>query len=189
MAKKILLIEDRANTRAVLADILKEKGYKVVQASSGEEGLGKLDKEKPDLVLVDVNMPPNMDGYEVCQQIKKARKLPVKVVIYTATFEDIDALKARRFHSKRRRPRNFIQSNKKTHLIMKNNKKTKKQSLKEKLDLYKWAYEKMLQNSVLLVREVTKNNKKLTESQKKLKQSYKKLKELEISKTQFGVNP
>lgn len=100
MAKRMLIIDDRENVKKTLRNIFEEMGCNVVVASNGEEGLAILDKEKvdfvlTDLVMVDVKMP-GMDGYEVCRQIKKVRKLPVKVVIYTATYEHIDAVKARR---------------------------------------------------------------------------------------------
>lgn len=100
MAKRMLIIDDRENLKKTLRNIFEEMGCNVVVASNGEEGLAILDKEKvdfvlTDLVMVDVKMP-GMDGYEVCRQIKKVRKLPVKVVIYTATYEHIDAVKARR---------------------------------------------------------------------------------------------
>ncbi|MDP3729279.1 MAG: response regulator [bacterium] len=99
MAKKILLIDDKENVRVTLRDIFEHEGYTVVVATRGEEGLDMIDKEKPDLALIDTEMdtviPGSMDGFEVCRQIKQVRKLPVKVIIYTGTLEKIDAVKAR----------------------------------------------------------------------------------------------
>lgn len=94
MAKKILLVDDRKNLLIALADSLEEEGYEVVKTMSGKECLDRLDKEKPDLAVIDVGMP-GIDGYEVCRQIKQVRKLPIKVIIYTGTLEMIDAVKAR----------------------------------------------------------------------------------------------
>jgi len=99
MAKKILLIDDKENVRVTLRDIFEHEGYTVVVATRGEEGLDMIDKEKPDLALIDTEMntviPGSMDGFEVCRQIKQVRKLPIKVIIYTGTLEKIDAVKAR----------------------------------------------------------------------------------------------
>lgn len=95
MAKKILLIEDKKNIRESLADILEKKGYNIEQAKNGNEALKKLEKSKPDLIISDVGMPPGMDGYETCRQIKQVRKISVKVILYTATFRNVDAVRAK----------------------------------------------------------------------------------------------
>lgn len=100
MTKKILLIDDRENVLVTLRDIFENAGYTVVATATGEEALGIVDKEKPDLALLDTELdtvtPRSMDGFEVCRQIKKVRKLPIKVIVYTGTLGMIDAVKARR---------------------------------------------------------------------------------------------
>ena len=100
MAKKILLVDDRENVRVTLGDIFENEGYTVVVAITGEKALDMIDKEKPDLVLLDTELdtvvPKSMNGFEVCRQIKKVRKLPIKVIVYTGTLGMIDAVKARR---------------------------------------------------------------------------------------------
>ena len=100
MTKKILLIDDKENVRVTLRDIFEHEGYTVVVAMRGEEALDMMDKEKPDLALIDTEMntvvPGSMDGFEVCRQIKQVRKLPIKAIIYTGTLEKIDAVKAKR---------------------------------------------------------------------------------------------
>jgi two-component system response regulator (stage 0 sporulation protein F) len=100
MNKKILLIDDKENVRVTLRDIFEQEGYTVVVATRGEEALDIIDKEKPDLALIDTEMstvvPDSMEGPEVCRQIKQVRKLPIKVIIYTGTLEKIDAVKAKR---------------------------------------------------------------------------------------------
>ena len=103
MIKKILLVDDRENVRVTLRDIFENKGYKVAAATTGEEALAMIDKEKPDLALLDTELdtvvPKSMNGFEVCRQIKKVRKLPIKVIIYTGTLGIIDAVKARRMEA------------------------------------------------------------------------------------------
>jgi len=100
MTKKILLVDDRENIRKTLRDIFVTLGYTVVTASTGEEAIGLIDKEKPDLVLLDTELntvvPNSMFGFEVCRQIKQVKKLSTKVIIYTGTLAMVDAVKARR---------------------------------------------------------------------------------------------
>ena len=69
-AAKILVVDDTANNVKLLKDLLTMKGYAVVTASSGAEGLEQIDKERPDLVLLDVMMP-GMNGYDVCRKIRE----------------------------------------------------------------------------------------------------------------------
>jgi DNA-binding NtrC family response regulator len=64
-----LLVDDEEDMRELLADFLSED-YKILTANNGEEAVGKVREEKPDLVLLDVQMP-KMDGLEALSQIKK----------------------------------------------------------------------------------------------------------------------
>lgn len=66
---KLLVVDDTPQNVKLLADVLRVKGYTVVTASSGREALELVDRERPDLVLLDVVMP-EMSGYEVCQKIR-----------------------------------------------------------------------------------------------------------------------
>lgn len=68
---KILLIEDEAPVREMLTDELTVQGHKVVEASTGEEGLKKFLELEPDLVVCDRAMP-GMSGYEVLERIRGA---------------------------------------------------------------------------------------------------------------------
>lgn len=79
---RILVVDDTELNVQVLSDILTRKGYQVVTAASGAEGLEVLASEKPDLVLLDVLMP-EMNGYEVCRRIRAnpdTTTLPVVLV-------------------------------------------------------------------------------------------------------------
>jgi class 3 adenylate cyclase len=67
---KILVVDDTANNVKLLKDLLTVRGYAVVTASSGSEGLEQIEKERPDLVLLDVMMP-GMNGYDVCRRIRE----------------------------------------------------------------------------------------------------------------------
>ena len=94
MKKKILIVDDEADIRITLTDILTNEGYEVSEAADGEEAVQKAGKIKPDLVLVDTILP-GMDGIEVCRQIKKVKKLAAKVIVYTGKLDAIDAVTAR----------------------------------------------------------------------------------------------
>jgi len=60
MAKKILIIDDDLDTLRLVGAMLQRRGYQIVVASSGEQGLVQAANEKPDLALVDVMMPQMM---------------------------------------------------------------------------------------------------------------------------------
>ena len=81
---KILVVDDTPQNVKLLADLLTVKGYAVVTAASGREALELVDKERPDLVLLDVVMP-QMSGYEVCRLIRdKPATTALPVVMVTA---------------------------------------------------------------------------------------------------------
>src|SRR3954467_2742617 len=66
---EILLVDDDAETRASLRELLILDGYRVEQASNGREALERVRVRRPNLVLLDVSMP-EMDGYEVTRWLK-----------------------------------------------------------------------------------------------------------------------
>ncbi len=67
--KKILIVEDEAPLRQVLKDNLQEEGYKVVEATNGAQGLRQAEKEKPDLILLDILMP-KMNGLTMMEKFR-----------------------------------------------------------------------------------------------------------------------
>jgi len=69
MAKTILIVDDSTSIRQLVSMALKANGYNVVEAVDGKDGLSKLDSQKFDLVVSDVNMP-NMNGLEMVKNIK-----------------------------------------------------------------------------------------------------------------------
>ncbi|MBO8143673.1 MAG: response regulator [Thermodesulfobacterium sp.] len=80
MGKKILIVDDAASMRGLVAMTLKKSGYEVVEASDGKDALTKLSSVgKVDLIITDLNMP-NMDGIELIKTLKadmKYRFIPV----------------------------------------------------------------------------------------------------------------
>ena len=84
MSAKILVVDDTPLNVKILADVLTFKGYQVVTAGGGNEGLAKVASEKPDIVLLDVMMP-DLDGYSVCKAIRANPETAIlPVVMITA---------------------------------------------------------------------------------------------------------
>jgi CheY-like chemotaxis protein len=79
----IMIVDDDAPVRGMMAAVLTEAGYATSQASSGEECLAMLQEVNPDLVLLDVHMR-GMDGPEVLARIAQVSQVPVVIVTATA---------------------------------------------------------------------------------------------------------
>ena len=79
--KKILVLDDEADIVAFLANFLKRKRIKVFQTTSFDRGLELFGQEKPDLILLDINMP-GLDGFEFLRHIRKNDN-KVKIVMVT----------------------------------------------------------------------------------------------------------
>ncbi|WP_440952533.1 response regulator transcription factor [Methanococcoides sp. FTZ1] len=78
--KKIMIVDDEADTIYLVRSILEAEGFEVVGAGSGVECLEILDNEKPDAVLLDIMMP-DMDGWETYHKIKKeVPGMPVSIL-------------------------------------------------------------------------------------------------------------
>jgi DNA-binding response OmpR family regulator len=88
VASKVLLIEDDANFRRTVADVLGAEGYAVAQAPSGKAGILAAQSDPPDLIILDIVMP-GMKGTEVCQYLKQdAQTARVPVIILTGNDKD-----------------------------------------------------------------------------------------------------
>jgi DNA-binding response OmpR family regulator len=89
-AKRVVCIEDEPEMIDLVRLILGRKGFQVIGANGGVEGLETVRREKPDLVLLDLMMP-DMDGWEVYQQMKADPGLrDIPVVVVTAKAQSID---------------------------------------------------------------------------------------------------
>ncbi len=83
--KKILYIEDESDEILMVKTRLENAGYTFISALDGKEGVEKIYKERPDLILLDIMMPI-MNGHEVCDQIKKDPKTcDIPIIITTAS--------------------------------------------------------------------------------------------------------
>ena len=69
MTRRILLVEDTEDNREIVRDLMDSVGYELLEAHDGEAGLSMATEHKPDLILMDIQLPV-MDGYEVTRRIK-----------------------------------------------------------------------------------------------------------------------
>ena len=92
---KVMIVDDDANSRAVLCDVLGGEPYTLLEAANGQQALELANKELPDLILLDIMMP-NMDGFEVIRRMKKSenlRLIPIIVITAKTNFlEENEAL-------------------------------------------------------------------------------------------------
>jgi DNA-binding response OmpR family regulator len=89
-SKRVVCVEDEAEMIDLIRLILSRRGFEVIGANGGIMGLEVIRAEKPDLVLLDLMMP-DMDGWEVYQQIKADEELrDTPVIVVTAKAQSID---------------------------------------------------------------------------------------------------
>ena len=89
---KILVVDDSPTERHVLVELLTRKGYQVLTAESGEEGIEKAKNEQPDLVLMDVVMP-GLNGYQATRTLTRddaTKHIPV--IVCTSKGQETDKI-------------------------------------------------------------------------------------------------
>lgn len=100
MREKILIVEDEELVAEILEKKLKEAGYDVEVARDGEEGLNKMRKRKPDLVLLDIVMPKK-GGFEVMEEMRKDENLKdVDVMVISNSGQPVELDKAKALGAK-----------------------------------------------------------------------------------------
>jgi two-component system cell cycle response regulator DivK len=97
MSKLILVVEDQEDNRRIMRDLLSSAGYEVIEAVTGEEGVAAAETHRPDLILMDIQLP-GLDGYEATRQIKAnpdLEHIPIIVVTsYALSGDDVKAFEA-----------------------------------------------------------------------------------------------
>ena len=96
MTKRVLVVEDTEDNRQILRDLLTNAGYELIEAVDGAAGVAMAASGKPDLVLMDIQLPV-MDGYEATRRIKAdpaLKSIPVIAVTSYALSGDEDKARA-----------------------------------------------------------------------------------------------
>jgi two-component system cell cycle response regulator DivK len=96
MTRRILLVEDQEDSRRIVRDLLTANDFEMTEAENGEAALAAAEKERPDLILMDIQLPI-MDGYETTRRIKANPSLssvPVIAVTSYALSGDEDKARA-----------------------------------------------------------------------------------------------
>jgi len=97
MSRRILVVEDQEDNRRIVRDLLTRSGYEIVEATTGEEGVILAETQRPDLILMDIQLPM-IDGYEATRRIKANPALHhipiIAVTSYALSGDDVKALAA-----------------------------------------------------------------------------------------------
>jgi two-component system cell cycle response regulator DivK len=96
MSKRILVVEDHEDNRQILRDLLASAGYEMLEAEDGEHGVAAADTHRPDLILMDIQLPV-IDGYEATRRIKampQLRSIPIIAVTSYALSGDEEKARA-----------------------------------------------------------------------------------------------
>ena len=96
MTKRILVIEDTEDNRRIMRDLLTNAGFGLIEAATGEDGVRMAEAERPDLILMDIQLPV-MDGYEATRRIKAnpaLKHIPIIAVTSYALSGDEEKTRA-----------------------------------------------------------------------------------------------
>lgn len=85
MSKSILVVEDQEDNRRILRDLLSSRGYQIIEVTDGLAGVEAAQKEKPDLILMDIQLP-GIDGYEATRRIKADPNLAQVTIIAVTSY-------------------------------------------------------------------------------------------------------
>jgi two-component system cell cycle response regulator DivK len=97
MKKRILVVEDTEDNRKILRDLLTSAGFELIEATDGESGIRMANEERPDLILMDIQLPL-VNGYEATRRIKAnpdTRHIPILAVTsYALSGDEAKAIEA-----------------------------------------------------------------------------------------------
>lgn len=97
MSRRVLVIEDQEDNRRIMRDLLTNAGYELIEAATGEEGVAIAESSRPDLILMDIQLP-GIDGCEATRRIRAKSSLEhvpiIAVTSYALSGDDTKALAA-----------------------------------------------------------------------------------------------
>jgi two-component system, cell cycle response regulator DivK len=85
MGKRVLVIEDTEDNRQIIRDLLSSVGYELIEAADGAEGVAMAQSQRPDLILMDIQLP-EMDGYEATRRIRAISELAHVPIIAVTSY-------------------------------------------------------------------------------------------------------
>jgi two-component system KDP operon response regulator KdpE len=91
MPPRILVVDDEPNILSTLAPLLRARGYEVLTAMSGRAGVETAERERPDLIVLDLGLP-DMDGVDVCRIVRESGNVPI--VVLSARGSEGDKVRA-----------------------------------------------------------------------------------------------
>src|SRR5436190_7646651 len=92
MPTHVLVVEDSATQAEALRALLESAGYQVARARTGDEGLRQFHAGRFGLVISDIVMPGEVDGYELCRQVKASERHDTPVVLLTSLSDPLDII-------------------------------------------------------------------------------------------------
>lgn len=96
MSKTILVVEDQEDNRRILRDLLQNAGFAIMEATSGLEGVAMAASHRPDLILMDIQLP-GIDGYEATRRLRANSEFDKTPIIAVTSFalsgDDVKAFK------------------------------------------------------------------------------------------------
>lgn len=93
----VLVVDDERHLCNILRRLLKKEGYRVITAVNGEAALKYTEKNKPDVILLDIMMP-GINGREVCQKVRRL-STATRIIYFTATVEPFNPSKLKELRS------------------------------------------------------------------------------------------
>jgi len=88
MTKRILVVEDTEDNRQIIRDLMTSAGYELIEAVDGIEGVAAAEREKPDLILMDIQLP-GIDGYEATRRIRMLPELAKVPIIAVTSYAQL----------------------------------------------------------------------------------------------------
>ncbi len=93
--KKILVVDDKEESRVLVGKVLRLRGYEVIGVGTGEDAVNKAQTELPDLILMDIRLPGGIDGLEATRRIKAIPQLAhIPILAMTASVRPEDEQRA-----------------------------------------------------------------------------------------------